>query len=332
MTWVAPKTNWTAADGVSNADMNRIESNALYLHSTIGTFETAGGNGTALTLTDVDLVDGTAKSFVVSAANAGAATTLNGKPLYKPNSTTAPNLIAGRAVTVWYNAAGDCFFFKASASGTATADKVLAPFTISNDYDTDIVGTMPNRDFAWWDPQLQVPYDGGMYVIPPKGYFDGNNDYANHGGVRVTSPDFLAANILLNKTIFNKVGTLVPGRKFASGTVACDGVSHSFAFLNGTVNSFYDAVTVSGLTFLPSLIVLIGYNGSSNTQFIVYSANDGQNAYGYQKTVMVADFASTSGTHTTAYFKGDTNSASVTSTGFTLPASSVVTFKWFAFE
>lgn len=27
MAWITPKTNWNAADGVSNVDMNRIESN-----------------------------------------------------------------------------------------------------------------------------------------------------------------------------------------------------------------------------------------------------------------------------------------------------------------
>ena len=32
MAWNTPKTDWKAADGVSNADMNRIEGNTQYLN------------------------------------------------------------------------------------------------------------------------------------------------------------------------------------------------------------------------------------------------------------------------------------------------------------
>lgn len=106
------------------------------------TFQTAGGTGTAITLTGVELVDGFQTTFVILASNSGAATTINTKPLYKPGTTTAPNLTAGKAATVWYNLAGDCFFYKASAEGTATAGDVLAGLTFSNDNDIGINGTL----------------------------------------------------------------------------------------------------------------------------------------------------------------------------------------------
>jgi hypothetical protein len=80
-----------------------------------GKFETAGGTATAITLTIPNLVNGLSKTFMASASNNGAATTINAKNLYRPNTTIAPNLISGKAYTVWYNQSQDCFFIKASA-------------------------------------------------------------------------------------------------------------------------------------------------------------------------------------------------------------------------
>jgi hypothetical protein len=105
-------------------------------------YQTAGGTATAITLTMQTLVNGYFKTFIASANNSGAATTINGKKLYKPGTTTAPNLIAGKAYTVWYNQAGDCFFIKASAEGDAIAANVLAGKKFSNDNDTGLVGTL----------------------------------------------------------------------------------------------------------------------------------------------------------------------------------------------
>ncbi|MBS7527839.1 hypothetical protein KHM83_14235 [Fusibacter paucivorans] len=114
---------------------------------------TAGGTSTALTLSNTaysTLRDGMRFTFVAPAANNGAATTINlnslgAKPLYKPATSAPPNLKAGNAYDVWYNSAGDCFFIKASAVGTATAANVLAGKTFSNDDDVELVGTMADR-------------------------------------------------------------------------------------------------------------------------------------------------------------------------------------------
>lgn len=108
-------------------------------------FETAGGTSTAIILTVPNLADGISKTFITSASNNSAATTINGKSLYKPNTTTVPNLIAGKAYTVWYNAANGCFFIKASAEGDAAAENVLAEKKFSNDNGIGISGTMPNN-------------------------------------------------------------------------------------------------------------------------------------------------------------------------------------------
>ena len=106
---------------------------------------TAGGTATAITVdaTSFLLVQGGKLAFIASANNNGSATTINGLPLYKPNTTTAPKLIAGKMYTVWYDtASGGRFFLQASAEGTAVAGDVLAGKTFSNDDDTAIVGTL----------------------------------------------------------------------------------------------------------------------------------------------------------------------------------------------
>ena len=83
-------------------------------------FEKASGTGAAIILNNIVLEDGVSKSFIVSANNNSAATTINGKNLYRSGTTTAPSLIAGKAVTVWYSMANDCFYSDAYASESHT--------------------------------------------------------------------------------------------------------------------------------------------------------------------------------------------------------------------
>lgn len=103
-------------------------------------FETAGGTGNTITLTLGTLVNGYSKTFIASANNGGIATTINGKNVYKPCTTTPPNFVKDKAYTIWYNQAGDCFFIKASAEGTALAKDVRKSTTFSNDNDNGIPG------------------------------------------------------------------------------------------------------------------------------------------------------------------------------------------------
>lgn len=126
-------------------------------------YKTAGGTDTEITLTIETLTAGYSKTFIASANNNGAETTINGKPLYKPNTTEAPTLIVGKAYTVWYDQSSDCFFIKASAEGTATVNKVLAGETFSNDSDTGLQGTMPNNG----------AFNLGLGVTVPEGYYSG---------------------------------------------------------------------------------------------------------------------------------------------------------------
>lgn len=129
-------------------------------------YKLAGGTATAITLEVQELVDGYSKTFIASDNNGVAETTINGKPLYRPNTKAVPNLIKGKAYTVWYDKTGDCFFIKASAEGNTIAAHVLAGDTFSNDSDTGISGTMTNNGAAIITPgttnkAIQAGYHNG---------------------------------------------------------------------------------------------------------------------------------------------------------------------------
>lgn len=147
-----------------NTDIASINSSILDLN-----YQTAQGTSNAITLTiNKTLINGYSLTFIASSDNNGNATTINGKPLYKPNSTISPNLILGKAYTIWYNLSGDCFFIKASAEGDADVSHVLATKKFSNDNDTGLIGLMPNNGAV----TNTITSAGGTYTIP-LGYHNG---------------------------------------------------------------------------------------------------------------------------------------------------------------
>lgn len=157
-------------------------------------YEVAGGTATAITLNmPATLSDGYWKKFIASADNNGAATTINGKPFYKVCSTNPPNLKKDRPYEAYYNLTGDCFFLKASATGTTSADKVLAGETFSTENDTDLVGTMPQRGA----PTAALNC-GGTYNIQP-GYYSGGKVTANSLASQ-TPANATAKDIISGKT------------------------------------------------------------------------------------------------------------------------------------
>ena len=165
--------------------VNDIE-DKLNKHIDDSLYQEAGGTATAITLSMLTLKNGYSKTFIATANNNGSATTINGKPLYKPGTTTAPNIKAGKAYTVWYNSVSDCFFLQASAEGDATVAQVLAGAIFSTDDDTGLVGAMSNNTGT--NKALAL---NETWVIP-KGYHDGN------GRVTQNIPNNGAINANLN--------------------------------------------------------------------------------------------------------------------------------------
>lgn len=176
-----------------NADIIDVKLKALNDSVSDLIYSTAIGTATAITLTLPTLVNGYAKTFIAAYSNSGAATTINGKPLYKPGTTTAPNLIAGKAYTVWYNSTGSCFFIKASAEGTTIAAHVLAGDTFSNDLDTGLPGTMANNGAVTITP-------GTTNKPIPIGYHNGS-------GYVLGDADLVSANIKSGANIFGVAGS-----------------------------------------------------------------------------------------------------------------------------
>ncbi|NOW86783.1 hypothetical protein B0H39_004664 [Clostridium beijerinckii] len=175
--WVEVFTKTKAGNVMTNAGLD-MEAQLADLQKV----QTAGGTATAITLTNVSLTDGFTKTFIVGANNSAAATTVNGKPLYKPNTTTPPNLTKCKAVTIWYDLAKAAFFFKASTEGNTIAAHVLAGDSFSNDDDTGIVGTMPNNGAL--NKSLAI---NGTYTIPA--------GYTSGGSVTQSIPTKAAATI-----------------------------------------------------------------------------------------------------------------------------------------
>jgi len=182
-------------------------------------FQTAGGTANAITLTEVVLANGNSKTFIVSYSNNRSDTTINGLPLYKPNTIAAPNLVAGKAVTVWYNTSGKCFFIKASAEGNATAADVLATKDFSNGDDIGIPGTMPNNTTI---STVSLTAEGAEYTIP----------LGKHSGlqkVKAVITGLIASAIKAGTTVGGVVGTFTAD---ATAT-ASDMIAGKFGYRNG---------------------------------------------------------------------------------------------------
>jgi hypothetical protein len=130
-------------------------------------FQLASGTAVDITLNGVSLVDGYSVTFRAAYTDTSTNKTINGKPWRKLGTTLSPSTVAGRAYTVWYDVSNTCFFYKASASGNAVAENVLAGKTFSNDNDTDILGTMTNQGAV----NQSLPINGS-YTIPA-GYHNG---------------------------------------------------------------------------------------------------------------------------------------------------------------
>ncbi len=128
------------------------------------------------------------------------------------------------------------------------AAKVLAGTTIAG-----TAGTMPDRSFAatggGYTVGVETKVDGGgnLCVVPQEGYYKQEKNGVGYGSILVNDPDFIAANVRSGINVFGLVGTLIEGKRSASGT---------FTATSGTTQ------IISGLAFLPSLILAypIGYD------------------------------------------------------------------------
>jgi hypothetical protein len=230
MAYSTPKTNWVASDGPTETDLNRIENNIVTL-ATLRGYATAGGTATAITVAtgNFELTAGRAFTFICNGNNNGAATTINAdgtgaKNLYKPNTTDAPNLISGKAYTVWYN--GTSFFVKASAEGDAVAGDVLDGKIFSNDEDTGIEGTMTNNGTVSTDISAKA-----TEVTIAQGYHSGS------GKVKIATAEqnkIITGNIKAGVTILGVAGKTEVVDTADANATAGEILATKTGYVNGT--------------------------------------------------------------------------------------------------
>jgi hypothetical protein len=239
MSWLTPKVNWSASEGVSNVDLNRIEGNILDL----ATYQTAGGTATALTVVAPALVNGMVINFTASLSNGAAASTLNGKPFYKPATTAAPKIVAGRYYTAVYNVAGTCFFVKASATGTATPAQVLATVPFSNEDEADLVGTMTNHEADNAGGAVNGTLTAGrVYIRPAQGYWNGG--YFTYWD----DPEFVSSSFRADKNVFGLQGSIPVMTPTLADSVASAGImvygswgdGKNYVLMNGISGKYFD--------------------------------------------------------------------------------------------
>ncbi|AXM89394.1 hypothetical protein CI793_09610 [Anoxybacillus ayderensis] len=251
---------------------------------------TTGGTATAYTCSSnpapTALVDKMGIVITVH-VDSGANPTLNwnnlgAKPIKKPNGNAAV-LKAGGIYTLRYNAISGNFILQGEGGGgTAQPADVLSGKTFTND-SGEQTGIMPNRGAITITPST-------IDQTIPDGYHNGS-------GIVKGDPDLIPSNIRQGVNIFGVTGTLVEGKRWASGTVSI------------TNNN---SVSVTGLAFNPKYV-------------LCYISSKGQVAGNFNGNSSLFSIPSTN------MYQADSRISLVTG-GFIVSYSQNVTIDWIAFE
>ena len=320
-------------DVISNK-VNELE-DKLNKHIDDSLYQEAGGTATAITLSMLTLKNGYSKTFIAKVNNNKAATTINGKPLYKPGTTTAPNIKAGKAYTVWYNSVSDCFFLQASAEGNVDAEHVLAGYTFSNDDDTGLVGSMPNNTGTNKELSLNETW------VIPKGYHDGNGrvtqNILNNGAINASlncgqSKDIPAGYTNGGRITANSLASQTPANADASTIIAGRNAWVNGNLINGiaTIGSLggkkYATGTCSGgstvnVGFRPEFVFLSGTYANKEAFACITPQNDTDGYPIYHDT--------TQSTYERWIKQTNNSKVSVTDTGFIVGFSTVSAWTYF---
>jgi len=290
---------------VLDSELKKVSDKANYI-------QTAGGTGTAITLNNTSLTNGFTITFIAAADNSGAATTINGKDLYKPGGTSAPTLTAGKAITVWYN--GTNFFIKASAEGDAVAANVLAGKVFSNEEETGMEGTIPSKAAQTYTPTTTDQTIAASQYLTGVQTISGDADLVT-GNIRAGINIFgvagktsvvdtadataVAANILAGVNAYingvKTTGTMVnkAGTTTTAPTAAATGQSTGYIDITVPAAAYYD--TAAKLRIY-------------DADFVATNIKVGTNAFGVAGSVVekvaVVGEGSASGTAAAALAKG----------------------------
>jgi hypothetical protein len=250
----------TPAGAQAKADAVQANLNAHLAESAI---QAASGSANAITITtggNFQYTQGKRIAFKASANNTGNVT-LNvdgkgAKPLLKLDGSQIPSggIKSGKVYEAYYDtASGGRFFLLARAEGNAVADKVLAGYTFSNDDDTGIPGAMLDRSSGSYASGIQTRNGTTLELSIPANAYYGT-------GAKITrdDPNWIASNIRNGISIFGLVGSLVEGKKYVEQQ----------AYYTQWAGTEWRAY-ITGLTFLPSLILVVDYDGTTNSMIMV---------------------------------------------------------------
>jgi len=280
-------------------------------------YQTAGGSSNAITLTIIGTLSaGYSTSFIAAYGNGGMATTVNTKNLYKEGTVLPPTLVSGKSYTIWCD--GTSFFVRASAVGTAVASDVLAPKTFSNGTDTDVVGTRPDIGPSSAET-VNLTTEGAEYTIA----------YGGHSGLRkikAAITNLIASVIKAGEVVGGVTGTYA-GKQSKTGSVVSSTAVSTFTYVSGaTVSSLY-SVTITGVPFIPRVVIL-KYNGGTENETVYECISGGF----YPKTVRCAPYTNGNSAYNSYLIKGDVSPATVGST-VTLPVMTAnVTYAYEMYE
>ncbi|MCI3922484.1 hypothetical protein MO973_19825 [Paenibacillus sp. TRM 82003] len=151
------------------------------------------------------------------------------------------------------------------ATGGAPPEHLLNGSTASNAWGP-ITGTMPrnNGDSNGYTNVTSLnrawPAGNRLHIpLPPGAYIDGDPSRGNYPFVYIDDPDFTEANIRYGIEMFGKTGTLIEGKKFASGTTVVSG-SQIAARVGDSYSSprttWARILQVTGLGFTPNLVFI----------------------------------------------------------------------------
>jgi hypothetical protein len=207
-----------------------------------------------------------------------------------------------------------------TSDATATAAQMLAG---AKAYVNGVLvtGTIPSKGAQTYTPGTT------NQVISSNQYLTGDQTIAG-------SPNLAAGNIKNGVNIFGVVGSVIEGRRAATGTFTPTSTLKLFTMVNNSVRQM-NFVEVAGLSFKPSIVIIHARHLTTGTeeQMCFYTENLGANVM-YPKTAKVGAFLSyyNEGNMSTANIKGDVSPAYVNNGGFCLPVMTILPTTWIAIE
>lgn len=195
-----------------------------------------GGWGLLDTATSSSAVDGDVRSGKQAFANGKA---VNGALPVQTGGAVTPG---ASAVT---KPAGIYDTDIVVAAVTVPAAKVLAGTTIAG-----TAGTMPAYGSEALTAIATAVSGTGLYFNGPAGHYETTTS------IVASDSDFIASNIRTGINLFGLTGSLVEGKKYATGSVT---------------SASGGAVQVTGLAFNPSMVILLFYTGGYYYRYLGYS-------------------------------------------------------------